>query len=103
MEELLLSDIRWDVQGRDRLLRCSMSWVVRGKRLALRVCVWVLGWVWLLFGLRNENDSVHECTILGPYRHMATGRTGWVIVSIVVLSSRFTFWYIDLILEVNLL
>ena len=56
MEELLLSDIRWGVPGRDRWLRCLMSWGVRVRRLVLRVCVWVLGWVWLLFGLRNEHD-----------------------------------------------
>lgn len=58
MEVLLRLDIRWGVPGRDRLLRCLVSWEGRGRRLVLRVCVWVLGWVWLLFGLRNE----HDCT-----------------------------------------
>ena len=58
MEALLLLDIRWGVRERDRWLRCSMSWGVRARRLVLRVCVWVLGWVWLLFGSRNEHDSV---------------------------------------------
>lgn len=57
MEALLLLDIPWDVQGRDRWLRCLMSLGVRARRLVSRVCAWVLGWVWLLFGSKNE----HEC------------------------------------------
>ena len=58
MEAPLLLDIRWVVQGQDRWLRCLMSWGVRARRLVLQVCVWVLGWVWLLFGSRNEHDCL---------------------------------------------
>ena len=58
MEALLLLDILWVVQGRDRCLRCLMSWDVRAGRSVLQVCVWVLGWVWLLFGSRNEHGCL---------------------------------------------